>query len=314
MEWFLWAFAAFIILLAFTTGGKAKMLASRGFVVVRGCDKDTKAQAWQALLPKLMKAWQRVLPSFDLRKRDTWPIVARAHAFTYKEGGYPVRIWSDHAEALSVARNFCGCDVEGEENSWCIVNFPSNRVGPTPSHAHVDDGRDGSFRSRGPSDGYDLLDRQAALALYCCTPGDLTPRRGSTMLYPGSHLLILGLLRRRKFDWVAMQKALKDGVLDELATQITIRENEMALLAGPLVHGTAYCDIPMSDDMPRVIMNPKLFPKRRVGSFAMCIVENPRLYWEQGTADVFDRLLDALDRATLKYEQLQQGQNEVGEG
>lgn len=287
-------------------------LARKGFVHVRGCSRRRKRWAWTQWIGQVNSYWQKVLPSFELSKPESWPVIenGRAYAFTYKGFGYPVRIWRDNAEALRTIRAFVGrgAVLHAEDNGWGIVNFPHpTHRGPTPRHAHVDDGRNSSFRDRSPINGYDLFTRQTALALYCCTPGDLTPETGATVLYPGSHLLILALLQRRSsLQWQALQAALKAGALRELATtRPVIPEDQMIIVCGPLVHGTAYCEQPMHDNLPRVIMNPKLFAdalESDVSSLLSACVREPRTFWPRDDLATFDKLLDNLDRATAQHE------------
>lgn len=283
-------------------------LARVGFVRLRGWSAQTKKLAWDSYLPKLVAHWESVLPSFDLAQPRTWPVIenGRAYAYTYRRcGEYPIRLWQ-HRKARAVASQFSSHrNFEGEDNGWGIVNFPHPTFrGPTPWHAHLDDGKNSSFRTTFPVDGFDLLERQTAIALHCCTPGDLEPETGATVLYPGSHLLVLGLLARRPVRWDALRSALAEGVLKKLAVQTTIGQDEMLVMCGALVHGTSYCERPMPGDLPRVIMNPKLWARsklpRRNSILAACVRE-PRRFWPQDDLATFDTLLDALDSATARH-------------
>jgi len=182
----------------------------------------------------------------------------------------------------------------GEKNGWGIVVFPTSGkdVGePTPRHAHVDGGRAGILDQFGVGcfddqnddnendlEVYRLLALQLAFAIYCCTPGDLTPARGATGIYESSHLVVIAAIRERldrnrtqgrtttTTTWRAVKHALNadndgKGPLAGLRRQLALADDEMLLVAGPVAHGTMFATDPMPGPFPRVIMNPKCFVK-----------------------------------------------------
>jgi len=110
---------------------------------------------------------------------------------------------------------------------------------------------------------YRFLALQLSIAIYCCTPGDLTPERGSTGVYSASHLIVLAALRARKppTPWPDLKVALstEPAILKNLLTQTTIPDDSMLIFLGPLVHGTMFANEPMPEQLPRVIMNAKCF-------------------------------------------------------
>lgn len=187
----------------------------------------------------------------------------------------------------------------GDDQSWHIANFPNykhaDRAGlALPWSQHMDSGNDAAFRSQGiPSKPYrddnekdrerrvincmlSIALHQLAILFHTETPGPLTQENGATVVYEGSHLVLLQGLRDlvrqsdgENVNWAKHMTAVKQVYHFEsqsvVSTASTAMDEQM-LIHGALVHAPVYAKTFVQSvrntPEPRIIQNCKISAHR----------------------------------------------------
>lgn len=187
-------------------------------------------------------------------------------------------------------------EFRGDDQSWHITNLPNRKFGSKgkqlPWASHFDAGVENIFTKGIPNallvhpntktnlsstDAEQTLLRMAlhqlAIIFYCDTPGSLTPERGATGFYPGSHLIVNRsikdvLVEKNQLSWWSMGFSLRqvfreDGPIPGIKgrpaiVQPVLQEDEILLALGTLVHSSMFATELMEEQQPRVIQNCKV--------------------------------------------------------
>jgi len=170
-----------------------------------------------------------------------------------------------------------GClQLEGDEQSWHIVVFPSpvaEGSRPVPSSVHIDGGlHEKSYEYIGlpfPCDAASsatealmaTLLQQLCIIFYCETPGVLTASCGATGVLPRQHLSILQALRgmHTPVPWKVHRAAMKRFGAGRPVQQLELGEGECALVCGLLPHTAMFATTLMDGGSEvRVMQNLKV--------------------------------------------------------
>jgi hypothetical protein len=186
----------------------------------------------------------------------------------------------------------------GDDQSWHIANFPNykfaDRAGEAlPWSQHMDSGNDAIFVHHGiPSIPYkdddkerQVIDSMLSIALHQLailfhteTPGELTQENGATVVYEGSHLVLLqglqDLIRQFKGDniqWDKHQLAVKQvyrAEKESLVSTASTAIDQQMLIHGALVHAPVYAKTFVqsvrNSPEPRIIQNCKISAHREL--------------------------------------------------
>ncbi len=94
--------------------------------------------------------------------------------------------------------------------------------------------------------------------MYVCTTG----------IYPSSHQAILSYIKtfftekHKDIDYEFFRGGLKKIEGGGAVQQVKLKEREIMVVIGSMAHSTMYAQVPMENNVPRIIQNPKVSRKR----------------------------------------------------